>query len=348
MSKTIGGPVLITGATGCVGSALVDQCLEAGYRVNVLVRSSSDIKRLQKPNVRIFHGDLLDREVLNQATFGIEVVFHLAASVDRSTTVRDGSDAISRVNVEGTRKLLEACTANNVSRFVFFSTVAVMARQAGYIDENTPCLPTTPYAQSKYEAEKLVLEHQRDHGLFVSILRLPLVYGPRDRGNVRRLIEAVDRKRYFIIGSGKNVKTLIYSENAAAAALHIAGCERANGQVYIASDGVAVNLTELSQAIAEELGVKLNSTRIPKPLALGLGIFCDWIKAVGGPSLPLSRDRVDKLTSHVQCSSEKMTRELDFQPPFSFQEGLTRTIEWHKRVKEEPAPLNAAALRYHA
>lgn len=340
---------MVTGATGCVGSALVDQLVAAGHQVNILVRSSSDVLPFQShPNVRVFVGDLFHQVTLNQATVGAESVFHLAAKVHSHPKFREEKEEVFRVNVEGTKNLLAACTANKVARFVFFSTVAVMADQPEPSDENTPCAPTTPYAQSKYEAEGVVLQHQREHGLFVSILRLPLVYGPRDRGNVGRLIEAILRKRYFIIGSGKNIKTVLYSENAAAAALHVIKFERAKGQVYIVSDAATLNLTEISQAIAEEVGVALPRPHIPRVLALGLGTICDWVKRVGGPSLPVSCDRVEKLTSHVHCISEKIKRELDFHPPISFQEGLSRTTKWHKIMREENlASAVPPSLRYH-
>ncbi|HSB26607.1 MAG TPA: NAD(P)-dependent oxidoreductase [Pyrinomonadaceae bacterium] len=339
--------VLVTGAAGCIGSALVDQCVAADYQVNVMIRKANALTNNQTRNVRVFVGDLLDADVLRKATRGVETVFHVAALSHPSAAVTTRPEEFFRVNVEGTRALLEACKTNKVFRFIFFSTVAVMHKHAGAMDEDTLCCPKTPYAQSKYEAEGVVRQYERDYGLTISILRLPLVYGPRDRGNVSKLIEAIRAKRYFILGNGKNVKTLIYSENAAAAALHLVKYDKANGQIYVVSDQV-LNLDELSEAIAARVGVKLPRIHIPKPLALTMGTVCDAIKNLTGLSLPLSHDKVQRLTSHVHCRSDKIARELNFCPSISFQEGLSRTIRWHLKMQEESVPSLAPTFDQNA
>jgi UDP-glucose 4-epimerase len=313
----------VTGATGCIGSALTERLSCAGARVIAVVREEGRAGHLLNlPGVEIVEGDLGARGRLTEAMRGSEVVFHLAAQVH--TDARESE--FRRINVEGTRAVLEAATRNRVASFVFFSTVAVYPESDEVFDEQHAPAPATPYGASKLAAERLVLGRAACSGMKATVLRLPVVYGRRDRGHVGKLIEAIARGRFFLIGRGANSKSMVSVENAVDAALLVASDERARGQVYIVCDERGYTLAEIAETIAEVLGRRRKFRRLPVGPALWLGRGADALSALTGLSFPVSAERVRKLASNTRYSAAKIRRELGFTPRVSLRTGLAEIV----------------------
>jgi len=224
------GRAFVTGATGGIGSTLCEHLSSRGCRVVALARPGSQTAHIEHlQGLDVVRCDLFDTAGIAEAMQGAGVVFHLAAMVHASPEV-SYSD-FQRTNIDGTRSVLDAAVSAGVKAFVLFSTVAVYPESDALLDESSQVGPSSAYGRSKLGAEAVVLE-KRDV-IRVTILRLPVVYGLRDRGNVRRLIAAVAARRFVVPGSGHNVKTMVASANVADAAIMVASDHRAAGKIYI-------------------------------------------------------------------------------------------------------------------
>lgn len=309
----------VTGATGCIGGALVARLSQQGWRVVALVRDRTRAGFLnQWPNVEFVEGDLSAREGMAGAMRSCEVVFHLAAKVHAAPDTPDSE--FVQVNVNGTRNVVAAAIENCVRRFVLFSTVAVYAESDEVLDENSLTIPATSYGKSKLEAERIVC----GSGLDATVLRLPVVYGLRDRGNVAKLIDAIRFGRYFIVGNGRNLKTMVAVENVVDAALAVARDERACG-IYLVADGRPYSQAEIAETIADLLGHR-RPRKLPRGPLLLAGRAADLIRKLTGVALPISADRVIKLSNHTCFSAVRIERELGFKPCVELREGLAEVI----------------------
>lgn len=329
---------MVTGAAGCIGSCLTRRLLSLGEPVVAFDKdfTSSELLSNKSENLEIAAGDLSQKELLLSITKDVDIVYHLAAKVHEVPKNKEEELEFFKVNVEGTRILLDTCVANGISKFIFFSTVATFKEKNGaIINEHSPVKPVTAYSRSKLEAERLVINYQKKHSLIVVVLKLPVVYGPNDKGNVGRLIEAIAKRKFRIIGKGKNLKSMVYVENVTDAAILVAQTDKASGKAYIVADDSPYSLNEIAETIAAQLEIPLARVHVPKWSAYLLGALCDMTKKLVRIDLPLSRDSVKKLTMDTVFSPEAIKRELGYKPKFGLQEGMKITIDWYKSVKSD-------------
>ncbi len=164
-----------------------------------------------------------------------------------------------------------------------------MAEERGSsLDEAFSPSPETPYGKSKLEAEKIVEDYGGKYKFKTTSLRLPLVYGPGNKGNVYGMIEAVDRGRFVMIGRGANRRSMVYVENAVDAALSVVNNSRADSSVYIVTDGIDYSLKELYDIIAIGLGKRPHSFFVPMGLARGLAVMGGIAGSMIGKQVPFN------------------------------------------------------------
>jgi UDP-glucose 4-epimerase len=241
------------------------------------------------------------------------------------TTAADRQE-VRRSVVDGTRHAAEAARAAG-ARFVLASTVAVYGDAPGHqvIDESRPPSPTTPYGEAKLESEQVT----RSIDPRAIILRLALVYGPRDRGNFLKLVRAVDRRRAFIVGEGNNRKSVIFVHNLAQRLVRcvdptvndIAG-------VWNAADSPAPTQRELVQHIAAALG-RRTPVAVPEALATRATAWLDR-----GASLLHRRtsfnDQVRKLAASTEFSGAALDKRLGARPLVDLADGIRQTVRWYR------------------
>ncbi len=278
-------------------------------------------------------GDLFSLDALATAAAGAEVVFHLAASTDADAKSRDAIERCFALNVQGTKNLLSAL-GPSVRHVVFFSTAHVFGAQRGEgIDETWPAEPDTVYGRSKLEAENLVREWGSRHGVMTTCLRLPLVYGPGNKGNMLRMIDAVARRRFLIIGNGENKRSMVYVDNVVDAAIAVANRTGADAELFIVTDGADYSLQHLYQTIALSLGMKPLATRIPLGVARLGANAADAAGRVLGREAPYGTRALDKMTSSLTFSSRKIEQALGFQPAHDLSKGMAETARWYRERK---------------
>jgi nucleoside-diphosphate-sugar epimerase/SAM-dependent methyltransferase len=320
--------VAITGGTGFIGSRLALKCLERGDRVKVLglqntQAESENTVELKQNHVEVVPVSVMDRVGLFRELSDVDAVFHLAAA-QHEMNVPD--QHFYNVNVEGTRNVLEASVENGVRRFVHGSTIGVYGIVEGLIDENTPCNPENIYGVTKLEGEKLALSFQEK--LPVSVIRIPEVYGPGDR-RLLKLFKAIQKNRFFMIGSGKNLHHLIYVDDLIQAFFLAAEREEALGEVFLLAGESAVSSNEMVATIAKHLGARGSFFSVPfTPLYFTAATMESVLRPLGIQP-PLHRRRMDFFKKSFQLSWKKAAVMLGYKPQTTFSEGIRETARWY-------------------
>ncbi len=274
-----------------------------------------------------------DTGALREAVGGVEGVIHLAARVHMPRSPGD-MEAFRRVNVEGTRSVLEAAVAAGVRDFVFVSTVKVMGETSDepWTEDMRP-LPVDPYGATKLEAEHVVRELCDRARLHAPILRPPLVYGPGMRANALRLFHAIDRGLPLPLGGIHNRRSFLYVGNLTVALLGTLASENGNDTFFV-SDCQDLSTSELATAVARALGRPSRLVRLPVSVLRTAGRIGDLLARVR--PFPLNSPAVARLTGSLAVDSSKLSRQTGYSPPFSMAEGLRITADWYRTIAMRP------------
>jgi len=220
---------------------------------------------------------------------------------------------------------LEVAQEAGVRRFVCFSSVKAM-NEGGpdCLDEATACHPETPYGKSKLAAERLVMAG--DYVPEPVVLRLSMVYGPAMKGNLPRMVEAVDKGRFPPIPEFGNRRSMVHVEDVVQAALLAAERPEAVGQIYIVTDGQPYPTRQLYEWICEALGKPVPAWQISKIILKVLARVGDLIGNVGGRRFLFDSDALEKLAGSAWYSSKKIEQELGFQAKHHLRESLPEIV----------------------
>ncbi|MBI3938282.1 MAG: SDR family oxidoreductase [Betaproteobacteria bacterium] len=309
--------VLVTGASGFVGSTLCRVLVEAGHAPRAAVHRI--VPGSEGHDTVVCVGEIDSNTDWSHALRGVDCVVHLAA---RAHVMRErAADPLAeyrRINVEGTRRLAEQAVAAGVRRLVFLSSVKVNGEAtARPFTENDAPRPEDAYGISKWEAEQALKGVAARSKLEVVILRPPLVYGPGVKGNFLALMRAIARGLPLPLASVDNRRSLIYVENLAGAIELSITKNEAAGRTYLVSDAEDVSMPQLIRALAAALGTKARLWPSPPPL----------LKAAG--RLLGRADAVARLTGSLQVDSSKIRRELSWRPRSTLAQGLAETARWY-------------------
>jgi nucleoside-diphosphate-sugar epimerase len=323
--------ILITGATGFVGSHVADAASQRGHKVSTIARANSDTSRLKEQGAVIHRGDLTDVEVIRQAVDGAEAIIHCAAKVGDWGPVEE----YRTVNVEATRHVLEACHRDQVKRFVHISSLGVYAARHHYGTDETEPLPVRHmdgYTQTKVEAEHLVQDANRMHGLPAVILRPGFVYGPRDRTVLPKLAENLSNGRVRYLGDGTQAMNTIFVGNLVDAIFLALEKTEAIGQVYNLTDGELVSKRKFFETIADGLGLARPRKKVPLWLARIIAYVLERrARRKGKKEAPrLTQARLKLLGLNLDFSIDKAKRELGYSPRVKFDDGMKETLDWYK------------------
>lgn len=318
---------VVTGSSGFVGTWLCGALNDAGIKVRGMGRR----ERAPSPHtVAYYRADLLDRPTLRPALDGADTLVHLAARVHvMRESAADPIGEFRRVNVDGTRTLLDEAVRAGVSRVLFASTVKAVAESStAPLTEETVPRPVDPYGRSKLEAEDVVLRMAERHGLHATILRLPLLYGPGMKGNMLSLFRLVDRGIPVPLGLVRNRRSLAFVGNVAAAALAVLHSTAASRRTFFVSDGRDLSTPELLRLIAAALGRKVRLVPVPVSLIRAAGRVGDLVSRIH--AAPFTSAAVDRLLGSLTVDASALGRAVGFRPPFSCEEGLRITAEWYR------------------
>ena len=306
--------VLVTGASGFVGSALCGHLLAKGQTVTGAVRSIPG-KPLPGVEYRVV-SDLSAETNWREALTGMDAVVHCAARVHiMKETSTDPLAAFREMNVKGTACLAEQAADNGVKRFVFISSIKVNGETTSgrpFTADNTPA-PEDPYGISKWETEQVLQKIAEKTGLEVVIIRPPLVYGPGVRANFLRLMQAVKLGMPLPLGAINNRRSLVALDNLMDLIDTCLNHPAARNQTFLVSDGSDLSTTALVKNMAVALGRPTRLIPVPESLLRVVA------KLLGKTSI------AQRLCGSLQVDINKTREMLSWSPPVTVNEALRKT-----------------------
>jgi 2-alkyl-3-oxoalkanoate reductase len=333
--------VLVTGATGFTGKALVKRLLNDGHVVVGLdYKEGHKTEELRRLGAQIVIGSVTDSEVVRQCVSGVDVVQHLAAAF-RELNVPPSH--YRKVNVDGTRNVLEAAKEAGVRKLIYCSTCGVH----GNVDnppggEDAPIQPADYYQQTKFEAEPLALSYLQQ-GLKVTIIRPAAIYGPGDPGRFFLIFRQVAKGWFPMFGTGRTLYHPLYIDNLIDALVLAMDEERGNGSAYLIADEAYVPIGDLVRRTAIAMGTPLRIVRLPIWPVIALGHAAQLAYAPFGVAPPIFPRRVDWYRQNRAFKIDRAKRELGYLPRIGLDEGLRRTYEWYRAERMLPS----TSTEYH-
>lgn len=318
--------ILVTGATGFIGKALITGLMLQDYHVVAAVRS-------EIPSVPQCHKVFVTSEIDEQthwleALDGVDVVIHLAARVHvMNDSMDDPLPEYRKVNTAGTLNLARQAVAAGVKRFIFISSIKVNGEKTGerggvaFSEDDVPC-PQDAYAVSKWEAEQGLMTIAKETGLDVVIIRPPLVYGSGVMANFRSLVKWVKRGVPLPLGAVHNKRSFVALDNLVSFIILCIEHPRAPNEVFLISDGEDVSTTVLLQKIARALGKRSFLLSVP------VGVMTFVAGLMG------KNDVADRLFGSLQVDCSKAQELLGWKPVVSMDEGLKGVTQMGKKDKK--------------
>lgn len=331
--------ILITGATGFIGSHLATRLARQNRPIRCLVRASSPEaarRYLRSLGAELVDGDLLEPRSLDAAVAGVTTVFHLGGG----GRIGMREEICHAINVEGTRNLLDACVGRGgMSKFVHLSTCAVMGDVTGRpADETHPYNPQRiGYSRAKTGAEKIALA--RKDRLPLVVVRVPGVIGaplvrlaPEQIGGVTPLLgmlSAVGEGRWRTIGDGRNVFHTVAVQDAVRG-LELAAERGSPGEIYIVAGEKAVTIDRLIAVAADALGAVSPSGHIPAAVAHVFALLSELRARLFGSTPMLTREIVRGFTGNLAVDISKARRELGYEPRVGVGQAVGEAVAWYE------------------
>lgn len=324
--------LLVTGGTGFIGSHLAEEGRRRGAEVVVLGLADRPEERanaelLARQGVVILPGSITDAELCARAMDGATHVFHLAVAM-REGGKRD--EFFETVNLDGTRRLLEAAGRGRVERFVYCGTIGIYGHRApGITNEESPLHPGNIYERTKVAAERMVRELAPAAGVAYTILRPADVYGPRDQ-RLLKLFRGIAAQRFPLFGQGNGRRHMVYVDDVVSA--FFAACDRpeAAGQEMIVAGPESCTLRDLIEEVRRVSGSARFGRRLPLAPMLAAAAVVEDVCTVLHVDPPIYRRRMDFFTSDSEFDISRARRVLDWSPQVGLSDGVRRTYEAYR------------------
>jgi nucleoside-diphosphate-sugar epimerase len=306
--------VLVTGAAGDIGSALIPTLLKRGYQVRGLVRKEAQAKTLQKAGVETWQGDMTDKSSLHGIAEGIQAVYHLAAVL----WVPNPRVDIPKVNYCGTANVADEFAGKKIERFIFPSFPLILGPSKKLLKEllpqEAPSAPTFYHAIYKKKAEEYLLDLHAKGALPITILRLGTVYGPNTL-LIRTVTGLLKLRIFAIAGSGENLIQMCHIEDVVQGMILALEKKAARGKIYNICDNKAVTMKEFIYALADRLRVRRPPT-MPTSLVMAAAFAsASWARVTG--SQPLTNPEIVKMSvSSFVADNSRAKEELGFSPKY--------------------------------
>lgn len=329
---------LVTGATGLVGSHLVEQLVADGWSVRALARDPEAARRVlpRGLDVELHRGDVLDQTSLVRAARRVSVIFHAAANI----IVRGGWESYRLTNIEGTQNAIAAAESAG-ARLLHLSSVAIYgnrtrheaARRGSRTGEDTPLGPISGrayYARSKRESEALVLGAHARGRVWATAVRPCVVYGRRDRQFVPRLAALMRRFPVPLLRGGRSIMTVVHAANVAEGAVLAATSDVAGGRAFNLANDHDVTVRRFFELAGQGLGRRTIFIPLPLWAARGglRGVKAAARLLTGGKSGLVSNSAIDFIAEDNPFTSERARRELGWKPRVRPEEGVPDAFRW--------------------
>jgi 2-alkyl-3-oxoalkanoate reductase len=322
--------VLVTGASGLLGSHVAELLSNRGDRVRALVRPSSNRSHLQSlAHVELFEGSVEQVDRVSEAVDGVDAIVHCAGLVKARS-----NDEFFSTNVGGTSNLVQAARgaarSPTFKRFVHVSSLeACGPSQDGSpvsIDQEAP---VTAYGRSKLAAEKVILSAKAE--VPSTLLRPGAIYGPRD-GEILQAFKSIERGLLPLIDEGRAMGMWIYATDCAAACIRAIDVDVPSGRTYFVDDGCGPlsqrqMLSDVEQALGRRAFVRRS---LPVPLLMAIARGLEVAGRVANRPVMLTREKASMLLQHWVCSSEETRKDLGWEPKVPWRDGVVLATSWYR------------------
>jgi nucleoside-diphosphate-sugar epimerase len=325
---------LVTGATGLLGSHIVEKLVARGDRVRAFVRSGSSTGFLQTLGVERVVGDLTDRESCRRAVQGVGTVYHCAAKVGDWGKWREFEVAC----LDGTRNLADVSIEEGIGRFLHISSTSAYGhpREGGPpIDESAELgqrlWPLWDYyTRSKVDCERLLWDLAETRGLPLTVIRPSWLYGERDRTTLERLVGRLRRGKVPLIGRGDNPLSAIYAGNVADAAI-LAACDSGSvGEAYNVTHQGQLTQREFLELFIQAIGAPPIRRRISYRLTFAASFLIEAVARLRGRKSPpmITRYAAWLMGRSLSYSTAKAESKLGWKPSLGNRESIERSVRW--------------------
>lgn len=320
---------LVTGAAGFIGRVLCAFLQGQGCKVRALLRRETEGPWDEALVCQLGHDRLPVHSMQD-----IDTVFHLAGEVHAMKPGRGEKLLYETVNVRGSEAVAVAAVESGVRRFVYFSSIKALGDPGEKcVDERWQILPQDAYGLSKREAEKRLLGFGKCSSMHVSVLRPALVYGPDAKGNLQRMIEAIDNGRFPPLPEIGNRRSMVHVDDLVEAAWLVANHAQANGEVYIVSDGQPYSTRQMYEWMTEALGRKLPAWYISAQVLRFGSAIGDVFQRVSGCRAPLNSEVFRRLTGSACYEADKLRRDLGWESRRRLPEALPDMVAAYRQAR---------------
>jgi len=322
--------VVVTGASGFVGSHLVDLLIKKGFLVRCIVRETSNLRWLEGKDVEINNCGLFDKDGLSKVLIDAEYVYHVAGVVKAKN-----EEGYYKGNVETTRTLLEAALENrkSIKRFLVLSsqTVTGPSLNGKPVTEKTECNPITTYGKSKYEQEKLAMSY--NDRLPVTICRAPAIYGERDT-EIFIYFQNFARGITTTIGFDRKILSLIHVIDLVEGFYKAAVSENTAGKVYFISSEKFYSWSEVNAVTSKVLNRKVIKIPVPHFVVYTIAAIAQFFSMFSSQAATLNLEKAKDIVQHAWiCDTSKAMRDFGYKQNISIEQGIKQTVEWYKEMK---------------
>lgn len=322
--------ILLTGATGFIGSHILDSLIEKNYNVRCLVRKNSNTRWLDNKNTKIVVTDFINYDLIKNELADIDIIIHVAGIIAALNY-----QEFFRVNSEGTKLLLESVAhySKTLKKIIYISsqTVGGPAKSIDLpIKESDEANPLTSYAKSKLEAEKFIINNGFD--VNYTILRPSAVFGERDPGIVQ-IFQMVKKGFAPMMGLDKKYLNLIYGKDLAKATINCIENVKSDNQIYYIAGQDKLNwdflMDQIKIAVNNPKAIKL---KVPNPIVLGVGYINEKISQITGKPQIFNYDKaIDFTRKYWLCDTQKARKEINLRTEANISDLLKSTADWYSK-----------------
>jgi nucleoside-diphosphate-sugar epimerase len=322
--------VAVTGGAGFIGSHLIERLIGRGDEVICVERPGASRRWIADVPLEWMETGIHDHDALRRTFDGVHVVFHLAGL----TEARTAADFYA-VNTEGTARVLRAAAAHNgaAPRVVLLSSIAAVGpcRDGERLSPDSVPLPLSHYGNSKLLAEAVV--HAYADRVPTTIVRLPSVYGPRERG-VLKFFQLVCKGIAITIGSWDRELSMIYVDDVVSGLLAAVEGNTASGRVYYLAHPTPVTWRQFAVAVGRVVDRDPVLMSLPRALAQAVAVTAEGFAALRRRAAILNRERVREISQRRWvCDPSRAMREIGFQPTIPVPVGVARTAAWYREAR---------------
>jgi dihydroflavonol-4-reductase len=322
--------IFLTGGSGFIGSRLAPLAVQSGHAVTVVtpVNNAHEKARcdaLTQAGIKVVVAPLEDSATIARELQDQDVVIHLAAAQHEAQAPES---YFHKVNVDGTRTLLDLASKAGIKRFVHGSTIGVYgSAAAGSLNEDSPLAPDNPYGRTKAAAETVVREHNSP--MEWTIVRISETYGPADM-RLLKLFKGVKKGRFPVLGDGKNLHQVIYVDDLSRGLLAACISASAPKQTVVLAGSEKITTNDMVNAVRDAVGSNKNVPHVPIwPFVAAAHVFEATFSPLGLKP-PLHRRRLDFFRKSFYFSNERAETVLNFRPRVSFHTGARNTAQWYE------------------